>query len=52
MFGSDWPVCLLGAGYGEVAELTEQVLSGLTGADREAVWSGTAEAWYGLSHAG
>jgi L-fuconolactonase len=52
MFGSDWPVCLLGAGYAAVAALTEQVLVGLTGAERVAVWSGTAETWYGLSHAG
>jgi L-fuconolactonase len=52
MFGSDWPVCLLGAGYRHVVTLTEQVIRGLTDADRDAVWSGTAEVWYGLTHAG
>jgi L-fuconolactonase len=52
MFGSDWPVCLLGASYRHVMTLTEQVIRGLTDAERDAVWSGTAEVWYGLSHAG
>jgi L-fuconolactonase len=52
MFGSDWPVCLLGAGYREVVSLTEQVIRGLTVAERDAVWSDTSEVWYGLTHAG
>jgi L-fuconolactonase len=52
MFGSDWPVCLLGASYHHVVTLTEQVIRGLTDAERDAVWSGTSEVWYGLGHAG
>ena len=26
MFGSDWPVCLLAAGYAEVVEILERAL--------------------------
>jgi L-fuconolactonase len=39
MFGSDWPVCLLAAEYGEVLDL---VLGVLDDAEREAVLGGTA----------
>jgi L-fuconolactonase len=28
LFGSDWPVCLLAAGYGEVVEATVEALDG------------------------
>jgi L-fuconolactonase len=52
MFGSDWPVCLLGAGYDHVVALTEQVVRALTDAERDAVWSGTAEVWYRLTGGG
>ena len=35
MFGSDWPVCLLGAGYGHVGERSpEEVIGALTDAER------------------
>jgi L-fuconolactonase len=40
MFGSDWPVCLLGAGYGEALRLA---------GEDEAVRSGTAIATYRLT---
>ena len=49
MFGSDWPVCLLSTGYGDVVALTEQVTAGLTAEEADAVWSGTATVWYGLT---
>jgi L-fuconolactonase len=48
MFGSDWPVCLLGTTYGEVVELADDLTGGLAPAERDAVWSGTADLWYGL----
>ena len=52
MFGSDWPACLLGASYGHVVSLADEVISGSTDAERNAVWSGTADVWYGLTHEG
>ena len=48
MFGSDWPVCLLAATYGEVVAATEELLAGLTEAEREAVFAGTARRVYGV----
>ena len=48
MFGTDWPVCELAATYGEVVAAAEELLAGLTGAEREAVFSGTARRVYQL----
>ncbi len=48
MFGSDWPVCTLAAGYGDVLGLAETVLARLSPAERDAVLAGTAASWYGL----
>jgi L-fucono-1,5-lactonase len=48
MFGTDWPVCLLAATYGEVVAAAEELLAGLTAAEREAVFAGTARRVYGL----
>ncbi len=45
LFGSDWPVCLLAAGYGRVVELAERTLAGLPG---EAVFGGNARRVYRL----
>jgi L-fuconolactonase len=47
MFGSDWPVCLIAAGYDEVVEAAEMLTNGLSTAERELVFGGTALAWYG-----
>ncbi|HEU5111139.1 MAG TPA: amidohydrolase family protein [Micromonosporaceae bacterium] len=49
MFGSDWPVCLLAAGYREVIEALRQALPPLPAADREAIFGGTAVRHYGLT---
>ena len=49
MFGSDWPVCILGAGYPQVVETAMQLTAELTEAEREAVFAGTATAVYGLA---
>lgn len=48
MFGSDWPVCELAAGYREVRELTTGLLGGCTATERAAVLAATARRVYGL----
>jgi L-fuconolactonase len=50
LFGSDWPVCLLAAGYAEVVGATEEALdrAGLTPAERDAVFSANARRLYRL----
>ncbi|MFJ8749124.1 amidohydrolase family protein [Streptomyces sp. NPDC102441] len=48
MFGSDWPVCRLAAGYTEVLEAARE-LTGRLGEDgRRSVFAGTARRVYGL----
>jgi L-fuconolactonase len=49
-FGSDWPVCLLAAGYGEVVAATAEALNraGLDPAEREAVFGANARRLYRL----
>ncbi len=52
MFGSDWPVCLLAADYGQVLNALREALSEieLTGVEPEpAIFGGTAMHWYGLT---
>jgi L-fuconolactonase len=48
MFGSDWPVCLLAAEYGDVFALLLQALDGLGEQERTDVFGGTAVRTYGL----
>lgn len=48
MFGSDWPVCTLAAGYDDVLEAARACLAGLSKAESDAVFAGTATATYGL----
>jgi L-fuconolactonase len=50
LFGSDWPVCLLAAGYGEVVAATAEALdrAGLAPAEREAVFGANARRLYRL----
>lgn len=48
MFGSDWPVCELVTGYEGVFGLAGELCGGLSDDDRDAVFGGTAESWYGL----
>jgi L-fuconolactonase len=54
MFGSDWPVCLLAASYGEVYSALEEALGALTlSADEtRAVFHDTAVAAYRLTFTG
>lgn len=49
MFGSDWPVCTLAAGYGEVVASARALTRALSPAELTAFWSGTATRVYGLS---
>jgi L-fuconolactonase len=50
LFGSDWPVCLLAAGYAEVVVATAEALdrAGLTPAERDAVFGANARRLYRL----
>jgi L-fuconolactonase len=48
MFGSDWPVCTAVASYPRVLDALRQALPELSGAERDAVFGGTAIRTYGL----
>jgi len=48
MFGSDWPVCLLAARYGQVLGLVTAALEGASENERAAVLGGTAIETYAL----
>lgn len=50
MFGSDWPVCLLRAGYGLVCAIVERwAETALGAAERAALWGANADRYYGCS---
>ncbi|MEO3805087.1 amidohydrolase family protein [Nonomuraea sp. B1E8] len=48
MFGSDWPVCLLAAGYERVAEAAGELCAGLSDSERADVFAGAARRAYRL----
>ncbi|MER5268808.1 amidohydrolase family protein [Actinosynnema sp. NPDC002837] len=48
MFGSDWPVCLLAGSYEEVVAAAEGLTAGLSSAERDEVFGGTATRVYRL----
>jgi L-fuconolactonase len=48
MFGSDWPVCLLASDYAGVVALAQWLTSGLSDAERTAVFALTAARVYGI----
>jgi L-fuconolactonase len=48
MFGSDWPVCLLTSDYASVVQLAQSLMSGLSDAERMAVFALTAARVYGI----
>jgi L-fuconolactonase len=51
MFGSDWPVCLLAASYGQVVEILEAGLpEGLSEAAQKAIFGHNALHFYKLEH--
>ena len=47
MFGSDWPVCLLAAGYKQVVELIADYTRDLAPAEREKIFGLNAAHFYG-----
>jgi L-fuconolactonase len=49
MFGSDWPVCLLAAGYADVVRLAGVLVDGLPEPERTAVFASTSARVYGIS---
>ena len=52
MFGSDWPVCTLTASYGQVCAAARALTAGLSPAERDAIFSGTARRIYALAGVG
>nr|WP_221468737.1 amidohydrolase family protein [Cohnella thailandensis] len=49
LFGSDWPVCLLAASYGEVVDVLERALPDSWGdAEKAKLFGGNAQAFYRL----
>jgi len=48
MFGSDWPVCLLAADYGEVRQLLAKYLDDFPVEQRDKIFGGNAERFYRL----
>ena len=48
MFGSDWPVCTLAGSYKQVFHAASRALGKMSVADRNAVFGGNAERFYGL----
>jgi L-fuconolactonase len=51
MFGSDWPVCLLAATYGQVCRLVEDFTRALPPAAQEGIWGKNAARFYGVAPA-
>ena len=49
MFGSDYPVCLLAASYDRVLDSFQEILKGLSDADRDKIFSQNAEKFYRLN---
>lgn len=49
MFGSDWPVCLLAAGYREVKDIVDKYLEDYPEKTKEKIWSGNAVSFYRLT---
>ncbi len=48
MFGSDWPVCVLGGSYGSVWANTQTLIASLSAAERDAVLGGNAIKFYNI----
>jgi L-fuconolactonase len=49
MFGSDWPVCLVAASYERVYGAIADYASALSEGERDALFGGNAERFYGLT---
>ncbi|NEU06928.1 amidohydrolase family protein [Flavihumibacter sp. R14] len=49
MFGSDWPVCLLGAGYDQCRGILEENTRDLSMSEKDKLWGGNAMKFYRLA---
>jgi L-fuconolactonase len=49
VWGSDWPVVTLAAGYGEWSSATDTLLAGLAEDEQDAIRGGNARRFYGLT---
>jgi L-fuconolactonase len=49
MFGSDWPVCLLGGNYRRVKAIVDDYTQSFSAADKEKIFGGNAVRFYGLA---
>lgn len=49
MAGSDWPVCLLAAAYGQWMQTVQSLIAGLTQTEKESILGGTAARVYDLA---
>lgn len=48
LIGSDWPVCLLAASYGDVIGAADALTAALSPAEHAPLFGGTAACWYGI----
>ena len=48
MFGSDWPVCLLAADYGQTLSIIQKHFSGFSQEEQSKIWGLNAVGFYGL----
>jgi L-fuconolactonase len=46
IFGTDWPVCLVGASYAQVCEILDKNTAQLSVADKEKLWGGNCARVY------
>ncbi len=51
MFGSDWPVCTLTAGYADVIDAAAALTGQLSAPEQAAIWAGTARSVYRIEPA-
>lgn len=51
IFGSDWPVCLLAATYGQVKQLIVEYVKGFSQSDKDKIFGGNAARFYALKTA-
>ena len=49
MFGTDWPVCLLAAGYSQVKNVVEDYTRDLSASEKEKIFGLNAARFYGLT---
>lgn len=49
LFGSDWPVCLLAASYGETCDIVRRYFAQFPVEAQEKLWGGNATAFYHLT---